>query len=46
MGPIYSNALRLEAQLANRREAFDQGYAPQVDETPSNRAVATTEVRS
>lgn len=46
MGPIYSNALRFEAQLATRREAFDQGYVPQVDENPSNRSIATSEVRS
>ena len=46
MGPIYSNALRFEAQMATRREAFDQGYAQQVDENPSNKAIASNEVRS
>lgn len=46
VGPIYSNALRFEAQMALRREAFDQGYIAQVDESPSNRAIATSEVRS
>lgn len=46
MGPIYSNALRFEAQIATRREAFDQGYVQQVDENPSNRALAAAEVRS
>lgn len=46
MGPIYSSALRFEAQMAVRREAFDQGYIAQVDESPSNRAIATSEVRT
>src|SRR5262249_28774959 len=31
-GPIYSNALRFEAQLAARREAVEQGYQQQLDE--------------
>src|SRR5262249_53264857 len=45
-GPIYSNALRFEAQIASRREAVDQGYARQLDETPSNRAIASSDVKS
>jgi hypothetical protein len=45
-GPIYSNALRTEAQLAARREAVERGYAPRFDETPSDRSIAKAEVRS
>lgn len=46
MGPIYSNAFRFEAQMATRRAAFDQGYVARLDESPSNRAIATSQVRS
>lgn len=46
VGPTYSNALRFEAQMATRREAYDQGYVTQVDENPSNRALSAGEVRS
>jgi len=45
-GPIYSSALRAESQLAARREAVEQGYAAQLDETPSDRSVARIEINS
>jgi hypothetical protein len=45
-GPIYSNALRGEAQLATRREAFEQGYLRQVDENPSDKSIGRADVRS
>jgi hypothetical protein len=44
-GPIYPDALRAEAQLAARREAVEQGYAPQLDDRPSDRSLAKAEVR-
>ena len=46
LGPIYSNALRFESQLAARREAVEQGYQHQLDENPSNKAIASTEIES
>jgi hypothetical protein len=45
-GPIYSNALRFESQMTARREAVEQGYLRQLDETPSNKAIASSDVRS
>jgi len=45
-GPIYSNALRLESQLATRREAVEQGYQNQVDESPTNKAIASADIKS
>jgi len=45
-GPIYSNALRFESQLVARREAVDQGYQAQLDENPTNRAIASAEIKS
>jgi hypothetical protein len=45
-GPIYSNALRFESQITARREAVEQGYLSQLDENPSNKAIATTDIRS
>jgi hypothetical protein len=45
-GPIYSNALRGEAQLATRREALEQGYVRQVDESPSDKSIGRADVRS
>lgn len=45
-GPIYSSALRTESQLAARREAVEQGYAAQLDETPSDRSIARIEISS
>jgi hypothetical protein len=44
-GPIYSDALRAEAQVAARREAVEQGYAPRLDDKPSDRSLAKAEVR-
>jgi hypothetical protein len=46
VGPIYSNVLRGESQLASRREALEQGYLKQFDENPSNKAIATADVKS
>src|SRR5262245_40063715 len=45
-GPIYSNTLRFETQITTRREAVEQGYLGQLDETPSNKSIASTEIRS
>jgi len=45
-GPIYSNALRLESQLTARREAVEQGYLKQLDENPSNKALASADIKS
>jgi hypothetical protein len=45
-GPIYSNALRAESQLASRREALEQGYLRQLDENPSNKAIASADIKS
>lgn len=45
-GPIYSDALRLESQLTSRREAFEQGYLRQLDENPSNKSLASTDIKS
>ena len=46
LGPIYSNALRFESQLAARREAVEQGYQARLDEKPSNRAIASADIES
>ena len=45
-GPIYSNALRFESQITARREAVEQGYLSQLDENPSNKAIASTDIKS
>src|SRR5262245_16329768 len=45
-GPIYSNALRFETQLATRREAVEQGYQSQLDENPSNKSLSSTDIKS
>lgn len=45
-GPIYSNALRAESQLASRREALEQGYLRQLDESPSNKAILSADIKS
>ncbi len=45
VGPIYSNSLRLESQVAARREAVEQGYSGSLDETPSDKSVSKSEVR-
>lgn len=45
-GPTYSSALRGESQLAARREAVEQGYARQLDETPSDRSTGKSEVKA
>lgn len=45
-GPIYSNALRAESQLASRREAVEQGYLRQLDENPTNKAIASADIKS
>jgi hypothetical protein len=45
-GPIYSDALRFESQLTSRREAVEQGYLKQLDENPSNKALASTDIKS
>ena len=45
-GPIYSNTLRFESQLASRREALEQGYLRQLDENPSNKAIASADIKS
>jgi hypothetical protein len=45
-GPIYSNALRFETQLATRREAVEQGYQAQLDENPSNKSLSSTDIKS
>jgi hypothetical protein len=46
LGPIYSNGLRFESQLTARREAVEQGYQRQLDENPTNKAIASAEIRS
>jgi hypothetical protein len=46
LGPIYSDALRFESQLTARREAVEQGYQSQLDENPSNKAIASAEIKS
>jgi hypothetical protein len=45
-GPIYSNTLRFETQLATRREAVEQGYQAQLDENPSNKSLSSTDIKS
>lgn len=45
-GPTYSSTLRLESQLASRKEAFERGYLTQFDETPSDRSSAKSEVKA
>lgn len=45
-GPTYSNALRLESQLASRKEAFERGYVTQLDEAPSDKSSAKSEVKA
>jgi hypothetical protein len=45
-GPIYSNTLRFETQITTRREAVEMGYLGQLDETPSNKSIASREIRS
>jgi hypothetical protein len=45
-GPIYSDALRFETQITSRREAVEQGYLRQLDENPSNKALASTDIKS
>jgi hypothetical protein len=42
-GPNYSNAIRDESQLEARKLALQQGYVSSLDETPSNRAVGTSD---
>mgnify|MGYP002783675943 FL=1 len=42
-GPNYSNAIRDEAQLAARKQALAEGYVPKLDETPSNRAIGSSD---
>lgn len=46
LGPVYSNTLRFESQLTARREAVEQGYLRQLDETPSNKAIASADIKS
>lgn len=45
-GPTYSSALRGESQWAARREAIEQGYARQLDETPSDQSTGKSEVKA
>jgi hypothetical protein len=45
LGPIYAKGFREETQAQLRREAVEQGYAPQASTEPSNRARASVEVR-
>jgi hypothetical protein len=45
-GPTYSSALRGESQLAARREAVEQGYARQLDETPSDKSTGKSEAKT
>ena len=40
------DVVRSETQLALRREAFEQGYAPVFDETPSDLSVGRSELRA
>ena len=42
-GPNYSNAIRDESQLEARKLALQQGYVSSLDETPSNRAVGSSD---
>lgn len=42
-GPNYSNAIRDESQLEARKQAVAQGYVPSLNETPTNRAVGTSD---
>lgn len=42
-GPNYSNAIRDEAQLEARKQALAEGYVPKLDETPSNRAIGSSD---
>lgn len=45
-GPTYSDALRLESQLASRKEALERGYVQQLDESPSDKSSAKSEVKA
>jgi hypothetical protein len=45
-GPTYSSALRGETQMAARKEAFEQGYVKQIDETPSDKSSGKSEVKA
>jgi hypothetical protein len=45
LGPIYAKGYREETQAQLRREAVEQGYAPQASGEPGNRARASVEVR-
>lgn len=45
-GPTYSDALRLESQLASRKEAVERGYVSQLDESPSDKSSAKSEVKA